>query len=109
MLKPCLGCARLVRGAETACPFCGRAITVSPLPVFAPRRLKRAAAIAAVAAITACGGETQPTPDAGDASIDAPVKDSATKDVIPDAPNDGGTTQDVIAVPPYGVPPGDGG
>jgi len=107
MLKPCLSCSRLVRGVETVCPFCGRAILSSSVPVFGRRRMTRAASMAAVAAIgVACGGATEPASDAG--SADSAVKDSSAKDAAADAPADAGF-QDVISVPPYGVPPGDGG
>lgn len=70
--------------------------------------MTRAASIAAVAAIgVACGGATEPSSDAG-AAVDSSIKDSSAKDAAADAQLDAGF-QDQIAVPPYGVPPGDGG
>lgn len=68
--------------------------------------MTRAASIAAVAAIgVACGGATEPSSDAG-TSVDSAVKDAGAKDAAADTALDAGF-QDVISVPPYGVPPND--
>ncbi len=107
MLKPCRACARLVRAADAACPFCGASVRDVAAPPVVRGRSTRAAAIAAVAlGVAACGGATEPTNDGGtaaDASVDA-AKDAAPKDAAPDAPKDAGAG-DVVVVPPYGVPP----
>lgn len=107
MLSPCLSCSRLVRGTDTACPFCKRPFSPTGSRTVG-RRVTRAAAIAAVAAMgVACGGTVAPT---GDAGADAAPPDAAANDAKADAPPpaDAGFI-DQIAVPPYGVPPTDGG
>lgn len=106
MLTPCLSCSRLVRGAEARCPFCKCAFAAGHAAPIVRRRLTRAAAIAAVAAMgVACGGTVAP---AGDAGADASTPDATAKDARADAPPDADFI-DQIAVPPYGVPPTDGG
>ncbi len=85
MLKPCLSCSRLVRGAESACPFCHAAVPAPAPAVALKRHLSRAARLAAVAAIgVACGGTTEPTPT--DGGGDSAAKDSSVKDALDEIP-----------------------
>lgn len=107
MLTPCLSCSRLVHGTEAACPFCKRAIAPAASAPIVRRRITRAAAIAAVAAMgVACGGTIAPN---GDAGADAAPPDASASDAKADAPPPDAGFIDQIAVPPYGVPPFDGG
>lgn len=91
---------------DEACPFCASTTFLSAGRPVGKRRLARVAAIAAIAAIGAgCGGETVPTSDAG---VDAGTDSGTKKDSGIDAATDAGLP-DVISLPPYGIPPIDGG
>jgi len=76
-LRPCPSCARHVRAAETACPFCASAL--APTSIAAPavgERLGRAAlfAFGAAVATNAIGCGTAVAPDdggPGDAQVEA--------------------------------------
>jgi len=59
-LVPCGACSRHVRCSEVACPFCGGAVSMAPIPSREPFR--RLAAAAAVVALTGCatGGSSLP-------------------------------------------------
>ena len=95
-LTPCTSCARLVRAADAACPFCRAAIAALPVsgsPV--SKHLSRAAMLVGAAAIgVACGGTSQPV-------YGSPVVDSGV-DGSDDARADG-------PVAMYGGPPVDAG
>lgn len=123
MLAPCTDCARLVRSADVACPFCGsEALRVRPAGLRG--RMSRAARLAGVAAIgVACGGSTDPTPSDGGAdvvSVDAAyggpfdagkdAADASTADASDAAPTDAADASedakpDVPIFPPYGQAP----
>ncbi len=100
-LFPCPSCSRHVRAIETACPFCGDALSLTDAPARAmpTQRLGRAATFAFGAAmatsVVGCGTATNPGGDSG-AQTDAFV---ATADV--------GTDAGLIAA--YGGPPIDAG
>jgi hypothetical protein len=105
-LHPCPSCARHVKKAESACPFCGAAIALAGV---APRarptqRMGRAATFAFSAAVgmsvTACGGTT-PGPDAN-TSID-----SGVSPLYGGPPDDAGSDGGLVAM--YGGPPVDSG
>jgi hypothetical protein len=129
-LAACPGCARHVRRTETACPFCGSALSLPPAPVRGPLpRLGRTATFAFGAALSttaaACstpsttedtgpeledvgfndvavyGGPDAGPADAGGGTTDAP---SAT-----DAPDDAGIDTGEPIGPLYGGPPLDAG
>jgi len=89
-MKICAACARHVRDVDSVCPFCGA--TADAIDTARRRRVRRAVLLGAAAIGAACGGTT--TPDDGGAT---------------DAKQDQAQQQDVGAVPPYGVPPFDGG
>ncbi|CAN5692533.1 hypothetical protein BH09MYX1_BH09MYX1_67180 [soil metagenome] len=95
-LSPCLACTRLVRYADSTCPFCRAAVThVTSAQI--PRRIHRAALLGAVAVAAACGGETitpvYGSPIVPDAGLDAT---DAARDSGPDA-----------VMGAYGLPPMD--
>ena len=68
-MTPCSSCARHVRDAETACPFCGAELVASPPRTVAiVGRVTRAAVFSA--ALVACGtkhDEPKPAPPTGSA------------------------------------------
>lgn len=91
-LTPCSSCARLVRIADAACPFCGAAIERTDASSAVAKHLSRAAMLVGAAAIgVACGGVSEPV-------YGAPVPPDAAADASPDGP-----------VAMYGGPPVDGG
>ncbi len=56
-LQPCEACSRHVKANESACPFCGAAITAGRAPLTAPfSRMTAAALVAAAVAASECGG-----------------------------------------------------
>lgn len=105
-LAPCSGCRRHVSAEADSCPFCGAAITSSPVAGSPSARLGRAAIFAFGAAVASAGlagcSETHgPSDDAGTAR-DAGA--GAT-----DAGVDAGYDAGGGVVPPYGAPPEDAG
>lgn len=116
-LAPCPSCARHVRRAETACPFCGTALSLAPSASRLPtERLGRAAifafgaamatSVAACSTSTTQGTDAATAPDAG--GVDASPEDAASPDggatTSPDA-----ASPDAGVFPPYGTPPFDSG
>lgn len=112
-LVPCAACLRHVAAAEPACPFCGAARTADVRgPDAFPPRLRRAAAMAFAATLTACDPPktaSAPQPDPTDAgATDAPLP--------PPTSTASATAPSSKAVPfpegnydkPYGAPPVDG-
>lgn len=132
-LFPCSSCARHVRIADAACPFCGTALPADAAARVVPavparRRLDRAAtfAFATTLVAAACGGSTSDAQSGVDAGkADSAVQgDAATKSDAFD--NDSGTVQAAYGAPfdaaladakndvgnvqpPYGLPPMDAG
>lgn len=138
-LLPCSGCARHVRASETACPFCGAAITATAAPRVPSTRLGRAktfafGAVVATSSIVGCSSSTTPGTDSG-TRVDAQIADSGgggsdtgtgTDSGSPgdDAGSgtdsgtatdsgtggtDSGTEPDAGIAPPYGAPAFDAG
>ena len=97
-LLPCGACGRNVKADETACPFCGAALS-PPRPCaggcsgLAAARLARAALVAAGAALlgaAACDSSPSVVPPYGvpphfDAGTDSPQDGGAPTDGSPDA------------------------
>lgn len=90
-LAPCPACHRHVELVETTCPFCAAALPESfrgqPRPVPQPRRLSRAAMMAAGATLLGACSANDAIGNARDAATDRPVAS--------DGP---------VAVPLYGAP-----
>ncbi len=102
-LVPCLSCGRHLRLSETACPFCGAAITddMSARLIGVPsQRLGRSAvfAFAATLAVTGCGSTVTEVGDAGGTATDASTDAKAATD-------GGGAVEDGGLHPVYGAPP----
>lgn len=109
-LVPCPSCARHVRAAESACPFCATSLpsdlAARAVPP-APRRLERLAAFtfAATVAATACGGKSE-TP--GEESVDGGTSSSSSSSSSSSGSSGASSGSSGVA-PPYGLPPEDGG
>ena len=94
-LTPCTSCARLVRVADAACPFCGTAVHGLDTGTPVAKHISRAAMLVGAAAIgVACS--TSSTPVYGSPVVDSGIDGST------DASSDG-----PIAM--YGGPPVDSG
>ena len=118
-LHPCSGCARHVRGTESACPFCGATVTAPPPRVagHGNKRLTRAAILFATATTAAAAVACGKTPAEPDKMLvqpyGVPVTPPTGEPIPPDAgaadpakPEAGAasTPTTPVAVPPYGVP-----
>ncbi|MBK7402599.1 MAG: hypothetical protein IPJ34_41805 [Myxococcales bacterium] len=112
-LVPCAACLRHVVAAESACPFCGAARAADLRgPEGFPPRLRRAAAMAFAATVTACDppkAPSAPQPEPTDAAATGAPITSATSTASTTAPSskvepfpDGNYDK------PYGAPPVDG-
>lgn len=90
-LAPCPACRRHVEVVETTCPFCAAVLAESfrgqPRPVAPPRRLSRAAMMAAGATLLGACSANDAIGNAKDAATDRPV-----------------ATDGLVAVPIYGAP-----
>ena len=90
-LAPCPACHRHVEVVETTCPFCAAALAESfrgqPRPVAPPRRLSRAAMMAAGATLLGACSANDAIGNAKDGATDRPV-----------------ATDGPVAVPLYGAP-----
>jgi hypothetical protein len=90
-LAPCPACRRHVEVVETTCPFCGAALAESfrgqLRPVAPPRRLSRAAMMAAGATLLGACSANDAIGNAKDAGTDRPV-----------------ATDGPVPVPLYGAP-----
>ena len=97
-LVPCPGCARHVRAAENACPFCATALATEPAlrPSTNVRGLSRAAimVLGASLSLTGCGSAKQP--------VDPPANPTAD----PGPPDDDGGAAAEYGAP---MPPDDDG
>lgn len=121
-LTPCPECQRHVRTAETSCPFCGRALSLSHLaaPVLPRSRLSRAATFAfgatlvGATALVGCGGEATGKKEGGGGNSPGGMNAGAmasggTSGATVSAGNGGGVPDGSGTVPPYGAPPAEDG
>jgi hypothetical protein len=125
-LRPCPDCKRHVRAIETACPFCDAALPQAAMaPVPTGRVATRAAILfASATAIAACGGREDTSSSSssstsssgssgGSSSGSSSTSSSGGSSGTSSSGGSSGTSSSggssSGAVPPYGVPPVDGG